>query len=273
MEKKSLKLGIGIVFLAIFVSFLIFQHNNKPVNIKESKAALTDTGKINAPTSFSLEKAKQKLSANVESLDVKEEDNLTSKVANELAQQIISLNANNDLSSGQLEVPNEELFSDEMIKKCTNYFLENVPVTTLAELKFISQEEPPFTSLKYFVEAMKVLADHKITDDVFQERLQSFLDNEDPTFLVDMINDLSLAIDDLKKLPIPSSYANLHLDLINFLNTKQAILKALYNYQKDPISGLVASQLLEDLDNAYQQWMVAMMKKMEGDGSINYFKF
>lgn len=272
MKSKYLQLSTGIFIFAIFISFLILQ-NNKTNSLNKNNLAVVNSAKINAPSSFSLEKLNQKLAADTESLDIKDEDNLTLKVANELALQIISLNANNDLSSGELMVPNEELFSAEMIEKYKNYFLENLPITTFAELKFISNEQPPFTSFKYFVETIKILYDNKLTDDIFQEKIQSFLDNENSAFFSDIIRDLNSAIVELKNLAIPASYANLHLELINLLNTKLSILKALYNYQKDPVSALVASQLLEDLDNAHQQWMVAMMRKMESDGSINYFKF
>jgi len=40
----------------------------------------------------------------------------------------------------------------------------------------------------------------------------------------------------------------------------------LYNYQKDPISGIVASELIEELDNQYQSWMLELSNKLQNDG-------
>lgn len=93
MKSKYLQLSTGIFIFAIFISFLILQ-NNKTNSLNKNNLAVVNSAKINAPSSFSLEKLNQKLAADTESLDIKDEDNLTLKVANELALQIISLNAN-----------------------------------------------------------------------------------------------------------------------------------------------------------------------------------
>lgn len=270
---KNLKLSLAVIGLAILVSIFAFHNNTKQTPTTTDKVTAAITNPTSMPSSFLLEKINEQLKAEIESLDIKDENNLTLKLAQELADKIIDLNVNNDLSSGELVVPNEEIFSDEMMAKYKDYFLKDVPVTTLAEIKYLSEEETPFTSFRYFVEIAKIQSDYKLADDIFEERLQAFIDNESGQFLSDYIDNLSGAISALKNLATPNSYARLHVDFINLLNTKKAIMTALYNFQKDPVAALAAAQLIEDLDNGYVQWMEALVKQMQKDGSINYFKF
>ncbi len=270
-RKKYLHISLAIIGLALLVSFLIINHPNA-ADSKKNVNKVTENSHNNIAEAFNLEQTNKKLNANVESLEVADEDNLTMKFSAELADRIIKLNENNDLSSGQLEVPNEELFSDEIINKYKDDFLKDLTIVTITDLNF-GEERPPHTSVKYFADILQIIYDRKITDDIIQENLSSFIDSENPEFIKDIIDKLDGAIADFKKLLIPSSFADLHLDLINLFNARRTILAALYNYQKDPISALAASQLFDELDNHYLDWMKRVVEKMKSDGSINYFRF
>jgi len=270
LRQNYLKLSLIILGIAVLISFLIIRsssHSSPKITIDNPKPITNSVAQA-----FSLEQNNQKLTPDIENLKISDENNLTLKVADELAQQILQLNEDNDLSSGKLQVPNEELFSEAMIEKYKSYFLQNLSFTKLDELNF-GPDNPPFTSFKYFVEVFQIIYNRKITDDILDAGLQNFIDSENPEFIKDMIDKLDGAIADFKKLPIPSSFADLHLDLINLFNARRAILATLYNYQKDPISTLAASQLFDELDNHYLDWMKRVVEKMKSDGSINYFRF
>jgi hypothetical protein len=183
----------------------------------------------------------------------------------ELSQQIIQLNENNDLSAGYLEVPNEELFSEEMIEKYKDYFLKNLSLISISDLTF-GKEDPPYTSIKYFYDILQIIYDKKITNDIVDEALNSFIDSEDPEYLKDIIIKFNEAIEGLKKVPIPSSFTDLHLELINLMIEKKAVLTAMYNYQKDSISAMVAIEIFEELDNQYEEWLSNLITKMKNDG-------
>lgn len=263
-RKKYLHISLAIIGLALLVSFLIINHPNAADSKKNVNNA-TENSHNNIAEAFNLEQTNKKLNANVESLEVADEDNLTMKFSAELADRIIKLNENNDLSSGQLEVPNEELFSDEIINKYKDDFLKDLTIVTITDLNF-GEERPPHTSVKYFADILQIIYDRKITDDIIQENLSSFIDNENPAFLKDTILKLNGAIADFKQLAIPPSFADLHLKLVNLMIMRKAVLTALYNYQKDPISGIVASELIEELDNQYQSWMLELSNKLQNDG-------
>ncbi len=271
IRKKYLYISLTIIGLALLISFLIINHPNAADNQKITNNETKDSQNV-IGEAFSLEKTNKKLNADVENLEIADEDNLTMKFSAALANQIIQLNENNDLSSGQLEVPNEELFSDEMINKYKDDFLKDLPIVTVTDLNF-GEENPPHTSVKYFSDILQIIYDRKITDDIIQENLSSFIDNENPAFLKDTILKLNGAIADFKQLAIPPSFADLHLKLVNLMIMRKAVLTALYNYQKDPISALAASQLFDELDNHYLDWMKRVVEKMKSDGSINYFRF
>ncbi len=263
-RKKYLHISLAIIGLALLVSFLIINHPNA-ADSKKNVNKVTENSHNNIAEAFNLEQTNKKLNANVESLEVADEDNLTMKFSAELADRIIKLNENNDLSSGQLEVPNEELFSDEIINKYKDDFLKDLTIVTITDLNF-GEERPPHTSVKYFADILQIIYDRKITDDIIQENLSSFIDNENPAFLKDTILKLNDAIADFKQLAIPPSFADLHLKLVNLMIMRKAVWTALYNYQKDPISGIVASELIEELDNQYQSWMLELSNKLQNDG-------
>ena len=268
------KIALVIIGLAILTGFLILK---KPTNLNTlNKENLNNQNNIKQENAiarvFNLEKINKKLSADIQGLEIPDTQNLTEKVATELSQKIILLNANNDLSSGELEVPNEELFSEEMIEKYKGYFLRNLPIVTAQQLTF-GPENPPHTSFKYFVDIMQIIYNRKITEDIIQLSLESAIteENVNSDFLKDVISKLNEAVIDFKKLPIPPSFTDLHLEITNLMIARKAVLTALCNYQKDPISALAASQLLEELDNHYKLWLSEIVKKMQADG-IN-FKF
>lgn len=263
-RKKYLHISLAIIGLALLVSFLIINHPNA-ADSKKNVNKVTENSHNNIAEAFNLEQTNKKLNANVENLEIADEDNLTMKFSAELADRIIKLNENNDLSSGQLEVPNEELFSDEIINKYKDDFLKDLTIVTITDLNF-GEERPPHTSVKYFADILQIIYDRKITDDIIQENLSSFIDNENPAFLKDTILKLNDAIADFKQLAIPPSFADLHLKLVNLMIMRKAVWTALYNYQKDPISGIVASELIEELDNQYQSWMLELSNKLQNDG-------
>jgi len=263
-RKKYLHISLAIIGLALLVSFLIINHPNA-ADSKKNVNKVTENSHNNIAEAFNLEQTNKKLNANVENLEIADEDNLTMKFSADLADRIIKLNENNDLSSGQLEVPNEELFSDEIINKYKDDFLKDLTIVTITDLNF-GEERPPHTSVKYFADILQIIYDRKITDDIIQENLSSFIDNENPAFLKDTILKLNDAIADFKQLAIPPSFADLHLKLVNLMIMRKAVWTALYNYQKDPISGIVASELIEELDNQYQSWMLELSNKLQNDG-------
>jgi len=270
LRQNYLKLSLIILGIAVLISFLIIHsssHSSPKIAIDNPKP-ITNS----AAQAFSLEQNNQKLMADVKNLEIKDDENITLKVSQELSQKILEMNADNDLSSGQLQVPNEELFSDEFFQKYKVNFWKNLKLTTINELK-IGEENPPLSSLQYFMNVMQIIYDNKLTEDIYQENLQAFIDNEDADFIKDIINKLDKGISDLKNLVIPPSYTNIHLDLINFMNMKKAILFDLYNYSNDPLRALAAIQFLEEIDTYYQNWMINLTKKMENDGALNYLKF
>ncbi|MFA4990660.1 MAG: hypothetical protein WC579_01985 [Candidatus Paceibacterota bacterium] len=271
IRKKYLHISLSIIGLALIISFLIIQHPNAADNPKDISNETIKSQNTIAET-FALEKTNKKLNADVESLEIADEDNLTLKLSAALSNQILQLNENNDLSSGKLQVPGEELFSEEILQQYKIDFWNNLKLVQIDELKF-GEENNPITSLQYFVNVMQVINDNHLTDDIYLENLQGFIDNEDPAYLKDFINKLDKGIVALKNIPIPSSYAALHLDLINFMNLKRTVLVDLYNYTSDPIRALVASDFLTEIDDYYQNWVNALANKMEQDGALDYFQF
>jgi len=239
IRKKYLHISLSIIGLALIISFLIIQHPNAAENQKDIINETTKSQNTIVGT-FALEKTNKKLNTDVENLEIANEDNLTLKLSAALSNQILQLNENNDLSSGKLQVPGEELFSEEILQQYKIDFWNNLKLVQIDELKF-GEENNPITSLQYFVNVMQVINDNHLTDDIYLENLQSFIDNEDPAYLKDFISKLDNGIIALKNIPIPPSYATLHLDLINFMNLKRTILVDLYNYTSDPIRALVAS--------------------------------
>ena len=271
-QKTYLQISIAVIFLALIIAFLIIQRPNFYNENKISESKNNNISENNVVKNFNLEKTNTKLTADILNFKDIPEDNLTEKISAELTNSIIQLNKENDLSSGQLQVPNEELFSDEIFQKYKVNFWKNLKLTTINELK-LGKEDPPESSLQYFIDVNQIIYDNKLTEDIYQEGLQSFIDNEAIDFIKDLINKLDKGISDLKNLVIPSSYANIHLDLINFMNMKKAVLFDLYNYSNDPLRALAAIQFLEEIDTYYQNWMINLTKKMEKDGALNYFKF
>ncbi len=271
IRKKYLHISLSIIGLALIISFLIIQHPNAAENQKDIINETTKSQNTIVGT-FALEKTNKKLNTDVENLEIANEDNLTLKLSAALSNQILQLNENNDLSSGKLQVPGEELFSEEILQQYKIDFWNNLKLVQIDELKF-GEENNPITSLQYFVNVMQVINDNHLTDDIYLENLQGFIDNEDPAYLKDFINKLDKGIVALKNIPIPSSYAALHLDLINFMNLKRTVLVDLYNYTSDPIRALVASDFLTEIDDYYQNWVNALANKMEQDGALDYFQF
>lgn len=259
-----LKISLSIIGIALIIGLIIVNYSDKSKNTKEALADQNNKGDY-ILQSFNLQKTNKKLGANLEDLEISEEENLTEKVMSELSQQIIQLNKNNDLSSGYLEVPNEELFSEEMIEKYKDYFLKNLSLITISDLTF-DKEEPPYTSIKYFYDILQIIYDKKITNDIVDKTLDGFIDSEDPEYLKDIIIKFNEAIESFKKVPIPSSFADLHLELINLMIEKKVVLTAMYNYQKDSISAMAAIELFEELDNQYEEWLSNLITKMKNDG-------
>ncbi|HOK21033.1 MAG TPA: hypothetical protein PLX73_02510 [Candidatus Paceibacterota bacterium] len=270
-RKKYLHISLAIIGLALLVSFLIINHPNA-ADSKKNVNKVTENSHNNIAEAFNLEQTNKKLNANVENIEILEEDNLTLKLSAALSNQILELNSENDLSSGRLQVPNEELFSDKILQQYQIDFWNNLKLTQIDELKF-GEENNPITSLQYFANVMQVINDNHLTDDIYLENLQSFIDNKDPVYLKDFISKLDRGIAQLKNIAIPPSYANLHLDLINFMNMKRTILVDLYNYTNDPIRALVASEFITEVDDYYQNWIYALTNKMEKDGALDYFQF
>ncbi len=263
MNRNSyLKISLAIVGLALIIGLIIVYHPE----VKTKEVSANQNNEKNSVLQvFDLQKSNKKLGADLEGITISDEDNLTKKVNLELSQQILQLNQDNDLSSGYLEVPNEEIFSEEMMVKYKDDFLKNLSLATISDLTF-AEENKPYTSIKYYYDYLSILYNRKITDDIIDQAMTSFTDNSDPAFLKDIIIKLNDAINDFKKMPIPSSFTDLHLQLINLTIEKKAILTALYNYQNDPISAMAASQLLEDLYNNYISWTTDLANKMKNDG-------
>jgi len=264
-----LKISLSIIGIALIIGLIIVNYPDKSKNTKEALANQNNKSD-SVLQAFNLQKTNKKLGANLEDLEISEGENLTEKVMAELSQQIIQLNENNDLSGGYLEVPNEELFSEEMIEKYKDYFLKNLSLITIADLTFI-KEDPPYTSIKYFYDILQIIYDKKITNDIVDKALDGFIDSEDPEYLKDIIVKLNEAIESFKKAPIPFSFTDLHLELINLMIEKKAVLTAMYNYQKDPISAMAAIEILEELDNQYEEWLSNLITKLKNDGvQISY---
>ena len=126
LSRRYLQLSLAIIGLAILISVLIIRKPASQSTETSANLPFQSSSDISAKD-FNLEINNQKLTADIENLETPDENNLTLKLANELAQQILQLNENNDLSSGELQVPNEELFSEAMIEKYKSYFLKNLP--------------------------------------------------------------------------------------------------------------------------------------------------
>jgi len=263
LRQNYLKLSLIILGIAVLISFLIIRsssHSSPKITIDNPKPITNSVAQA-----FSLEQNNQKLTADVKNLEIKDDENMTLKVAQELSQKILEMNADNDLSSGQLQVPNEELFSNEVMQKYKMDFLNGITPATLFDLKII-KDNPPVSSLQYFYDVYNVIYENRITDDIVQEAIANFVDTENADYMKDLVTRFDKAINDWKQISVPSSYADLHLQLINLMILKRTMLAAFYNSAADPIRAMVSSQLLEDWDNQYENWVRNLIKQLNADG-------
>lgn len=257
------KIGIFVMAGAIVLAgFLLFSPSNKPV----SKNNQGDAANAKAE-SFQLEKDNEKIGQNLDLLVLNSDENLTDKITADISQKILDLNQGNDLSSGNLTVPNEELLSQELIDKYKSDFLVNLQTITTDDLRPI-KDDLPISSINYLKNILQIIRDNKITDDLIIGAIAGFADTQKEDYLINPINSLGKAILELKQLLVPASWLALHRELINLNLTKKEILSSFYSSQKDPIKALIAVELLSEVDAQSTIWNNYVAQKLQKDGVV-----
>jgi len=244
----------------LLAGFLIFSPSAKP-GVEKSQA---DAAKANAEP-FQLEKDNEKIGQNLDFLVLNLEESLTDKITADISQKILDLNQDNDLSSGNLAVPTEELFSEELIEKYKSDFLTNLQAITTDDLRPI-QDNLPISSIDYLKNIFQIISDNKITDDLVIEAIAGFVDTQKEDYLLNPLNALDKATLELKQLPVPASWLILHRDLVNLNLTKKEILSSFYNSQKDPMRALIAVELLNEVNTQAAVWNNYAAQKLQQDG-------
>lgn len=259
---------IGIFLLAgamVLAGFLLFSPSDT------SKLTDNQGGSTNVKAEpFQLEKDNEKIGQNLEFLAFNPEESLTDRITADISQRVLDLNQNNDLSAGNLTVPNEELFSQELIDKYKNDFLANLQEITIDDLRPI-QDNLPYSSIDYLKGVFQIIRDNKITDDLVIEAIAGFAETENEDFLTNPINSLDKAILELKQLPIPTSWLALHRELINLNLTKKEILSSFHSSPQDPIKALIAADLLSEIDAKAAIWSNYAAQKLQQDGVVFEF--
>jgi hypothetical protein len=263
------KIGLFILTSAVIVAGILAFYD--PQASKKSLADLQKEGGADAE-GFNIEKDGQKLGENLDILgiinnDVVDEDNLTKKITNEISQKIISLNQENDLSGGKITVPNESIFTEEMINKYKSDFFNSNQKVGTKDFKTI-QDNLPRTTLEYFQKLLIIIRDNNIAEERIGGLLNEFLQLENAGYLKQPIEGMNNAILDLKNIVVPNSWLTLHSDFVNLLINKRDFYQALYNQKNDPMKAVIALQLIDELDNNFNQWYIAADDKLEQDGAF-----
>jgi len=257
------KLGIIILASALVVAgILVFYPYSKPAT-KNSQGNKTAA----KAESFKLEKDSQKIGTNLELLALKPEDNLTDKITSDISQKILDLNQNNDLSAGLLTVPNEDLLSQELIDKYKNEVWSSFQSVGIGDLKIIPDNIPQ-SSLDYLKNIFQIIHDNKITDDLVMEAIAGFSDTQKEDYLAGPIQSLDKAILEFERLPVPTSWAYLHRDLINLNLAKKEILSSFYSSQNDPLKALIAAELMDEINTRSTTWNNYVAQKLQKDNII-----
>lgn len=254
------KIGIFILASAIIITIiLIFNTSGKPAknNVLQPSPATAEAFKLSS-------KDNEKISSNTNLLALNSTDTLTDKITADISQQIFDLNNNNDLSSGQITVPNEDAISQDLIDKYQNDFWSNVPSVDIQDLNII-KDNIPQTSLDYLKNIFQIIHDNRITDDLIMSAIASFSDGQNADYLAGPINSLDKAIPQFKQMPVPASWAALHRDLININLAKRYILNSFVFYQDDPMRALINTEALNAITTKSNDWSNYVVEKLKQD--------
>lgn len=262
------KIGLGILaFAVVAAGVLMFSGKNQGVAEKNNNGAGEKLAKADA---FNLTKDGGQLTVGTDLLANPDDANFTDKLATELNAKLIALNPENDLSSGNINVPDENIFSQDILDQFKADLFNSSENVKAEDLNLVLDKIPQ-TTWEYLRSFLSIIQKNKITDDLVMSALASFADAQDPAFLNPVINSLDEAISEFKAMPVPVSWAYIHVSLINLTVAKKSLLLAMTKFQDDPLKAMVAAEMINEIDGQTTTWNNYVAQKLKDDNvSFNF---
>lgn len=180
-------------------------------------------------------------------------DNLTEQVVKAYGAQILALNARGmkkTNADAPITVPSDQLLSDLISQGLT----QGIPVPTFGknDIRILKTDstEVALTYLKALVTSYE--RDFKKASGNFFSAVSDAVQNEKPDALLTHTNAISGFLADLLQVPVPPSWENFHLQMLNLWQRRLTLANTILGNADDPLKTIVAVQQLSDGVDAEQ---------------------
>jgi len=172
--------------------------------------------------------------------------NITDDAARAYGLEILRLNPQGMGSNKQVAIPSDAVLND-IIKKATEKPIA-VSLFTERDIKILdtSSDSAVHTYLRTLTSADEKNA---MAVSEFYQTIGNFIAGSDSQKLIDLNNNMSGYVATLLAMPVPKSWIDFHLVLLNFWQAKLTYAQALLNKDGDPLRSATASQNLSALIN------------------------
>lgn len=170
--------------------------------------------------------------------------NVTDDAARAYGLEILRLNPQGMGSDKQVTLPSDAVLND-IIKKATD---KTIPVSYFSEKDMKILDDSSKTAVQTYLRTL-ISADKKneVALSDYYGVLGSFVTGSDSQKLIDLDNSMSSYITTLLAMPVPKSWADFHLILLNFWQAKLTYTQTFLNKDDDPLNSATASQNLSSL--------------------------
>jgi hypothetical protein len=177
--------------------------------------------------------------------------NMTDIMANKLAQGFFEENqTNKNFEEEGLIVPNPNQLLDDFVgstEEAINlekYFIDDNQMN-------ISNDNSQESIIIYYSQYKEIIRNYREKMEGL-ESLELFSKTNNVGSIVNLIKDFDLLIKDMKKLKVPSVFANLHMRTINTYIAERTILGSMVLIDQDPLRSMMAMELLPEIEDSFE---------------------
>jgi len=265
---KEKKMSLIILGAAVTIAgFLVFYDANSfkksLADVKKEKEAAMQAEK------FSLERENKNIGVlNSDDLSTlligkKSSENLTEKLAGNLANGFIEVNPSG-VTDGKIVTPSSKELLEQAALDYKKEINSSIVFLRKEDLK-ISYENTQDKIYDYYKKYQDTI--NKYSEKInLLENLEMFIETNNPSYFESPKIYLGNAIEELKKIVIPSDFVSLHQDMINIFITIHSILDSLIDANNDPLKASSGLSLMQEAINKLYDVGENFLKELTNHG-------
>lgn len=190
--------------------------------------------------------------------------NLTDKLAESYLQSIAKNNpqgVTNPNGNAQIKIPNTISLDDQTLSQTFSDTF-NPRVFNANDIR-ISADNSPATQLSYLESVDAATTQNFKSSDNIAIVLKNFFEKNDATGLQNRVTQITLYINDLLKITVPSQFSTLHIQLLNLWSKKIPVYQAILNSQTDPLRGYLAMKQIDPLLQEDTNLQLVLIKRYQ----------